>query len=520
MTAAAPTARPDAGAAPTPSAGQVAWIFAKHLTSLAFPAVALAFVWTGPHAWWVAALFLAPLVVAFALDTRTLEERRQPVASLPAWPFDALVYTLAGLQFLVVFELCRMYQTQAIFSVDSVMIFLVVGSSSGFSIITAHELIHRTKAWERLLGRLLLCTVLYEHFYTEHLRGHHVRVGTPADPATARFGERFEPFFRRTVPAQFASAWRLEARRLGDEDMKLFDRRMLGNRILHGIAVGWAMAFAAWAAFGFAAFFAFLLQAFTAIRLLEAVNYFEHWGLVRRQRKVRPVDSWDTHAWFTYYGLTGLSRHADHHAFPARPFQQLRVFDEAPVLPAGYVGMVDLVMGRNEEFRHRATLELANRQLGPFDPEADVAPDLRERAQRALTRARAFETAIEAGTPPNEAAVEASQPTTESTDAPTPPRSALARAWGGLPAFVRVGLVLLGIAAGASLGGWIESGASGDLAGRFAMAVWILAVFTVVINVRRHVELRVGATSSWVFFFGAVAALGALTDVARGALGA
>ncbi len=59
--------------------------------------------------------------------------------------------------------------------------------------------------------------------YTEHLRGHHVRVGTPDDPATARFGEAYEPFFRRTVPAQFRSAWRLELTRLGDAEMSLFN---------------------------------------------------------------------------------------------------------------------------------------------------------------------------------------------------------------------------------------------------------------------------------------------------------
>ena len=37
------------------------------------------------------------------------------------------------------------------------------------------------------------------------------------DPATARFGETFHQFYRRTVPAQFKSAWRLEKKRLGDE---------------------------------------------------------------------------------------------------------------------------------------------------------------------------------------------------------------------------------------------------------------------------------------------------------------
>ncbi|MGI9592604.1 MAG: fatty acid desaturase, partial [Myxococcota bacterium] len=393
-------------AAEAPSVQETGWVFLRHLTSLFFPALSLAFVWTGPHAWYTAILFMAPMVVSFTLDTRPHYEQRQPAATLPAWPFDALVYLLAALQLLVVFELCRMFQHQAIFSVDSVMVLLLVGGSSGFSIITAHELIHRRSRGEQALGRLLLCTVLYEHFYTEHLRGHHVKVGLPEDPATARFGESYEGFFRRTVPAQFRSAWRLEAQRLGDAEMSLLDPRMLRNRILHGLALGWAMAFAAWAAFGFSAFVAFLLQAFMAVRLLEAVNYFEHWGLRRTRARVRPVDSWDTHSWFTYYGLTGLSRHADHHAWPSRPFQQLRVWDEAPLLPAGYVGSVDMAMARNAEFRHRATLELASRGLGPFDEAAEVDPDLREEAATAMRRARAFEAAVRAGAPADQAVLQ------------------------------------------------------------------------------------------------------------------
>jgi len=145
---------------------------------------------------------------------------------------------------------------------------------------------------------------------------------------------------------------------------------MLKNNILHGIAVGWGLAFVIFFAFGLAAFVAFLLQAFLAVRLLEVVNYFEHWGLQRKSQRVRPQDSWDTHSRFTYYGLTGLSRHADHHAYPARPYQQLRVWDEAPILPTGYVGLVDMVMTKNDEFVEGAVQELRRCRLGPFAEDA------------------------------------------------------------------------------------------------------------------------------------------------------
>jgi alkane 1-monooxygenase len=378
----------DADSIHAPARSEAFAIWVKHLASLVIPAITLLFIWTGPHPWYVAPAFMLPLGIVLFIDQQNKSERRQPVKALPAWPFDMLVYLLAGLQLLIVFELARMFSTQSIFSIDMAMVIGVVGGNSGFSIITAHEFIHRNRRWEQNLGRLLLSTVLYEHFYTEHLRGHHRLVATEGDPATAHFGETYPEFWRRTVPAQFRSAWALEARRLGDANMSLFDPRMLKNNILHGIVVGWGLAFAILYGFGLAAFVAFLLQAFLAVRLLEVVNYFEHWGLQRKSQRVRPQDSWDTHSRFTYYGLTGLSRHADHHADPARPYQQLRVWEDAPILPTGYVGLVDMVMTKNEEFVESAVEELRRCRLGPFADDASETELARleefERAEAAV----------------------------------------------------------------------------------------------------------------------------------------
>jgi len=344
--------------------------WSRHLLAFWFPANAALFLATGPHESGSAWLFAIPIVIAFVLDGSGRVERGQPRADVPAWPFDGIVYALAALQLCNVMLLARLFAVQGVLSVDFWLGLVIVGANSGYQIITAHELIHRRKGWEQLLGRALLCTVLYEHFYTEHLRGHHVRVGTPDDPATARFGESFRRFYLRTVPAQFRSAWRLECRRLGDEQMSAFDRRMWRHRVLHGLVVEWGLALAIAVACGAVAFAFFVLQALFASRLLEIVNYFEHWGLTRQGTRVRPSDSWDTHSWFTYYALIGLSRHADHHAFAARPYQQLRVWEEAPMLPRGYVGMIPLVVFRNRRFQDLATAELRRRALGPFRVEA------------------------------------------------------------------------------------------------------------------------------------------------------
>ena len=110
----------------------------------------------------------------------------------------------------------------------------------------------------------------------------------------------------------------------------------------------------------------FVLQAIWASRALEVVNYFEHWGLRRSTKKIMPINSWDTHSWFTYYALTGLSRHADHHAFASRPYQLLRTWDESPILPRGYLAMFPLALGQNKRFQKLMTAELRSKKLGPF----------------------------------------------------------------------------------------------------------------------------------------------------------
>ncbi|HVU02904.1 MAG TPA: fatty acid desaturase [Polyangiaceae bacterium] len=340
--------------------------FAPHLLALLFPLNALAFVLTGPHRWWVALLFTVPVFGSTVVDRYSGTETRQP-SRVDAWPFDALLVALSALQLVNVVLLGRMMQHASPWRFDTLAAMVVVGSSSAYSgIVVAHELIHRTQSGWRTLGRLLLATVSYEHFYTEHVRGHHVRIGTEEDPATARFGESFQHFYFRTVPAQFRSAWRLETTRLGDPDMPLWDPRLLRSRVVHGVVGEVAIAAAVTVAFGPAALLAHVLQAWWATRALEVVNYFEHWGLSRKEKRVQPIHSWDTHSRFTYFALTGLSRHADHHAFASRHYEDLRVWDESPKLPRGYLAMFPLVLGQNRKFQRLMTIELRERKLGPF----------------------------------------------------------------------------------------------------------------------------------------------------------
>ncbi|MBC8043721.1 MAG: fatty acid desaturase, partial [Rhizobacter sp.] len=156
---------------------------------------------------------------------------------------------------------------------------LSTGLNSGVSgIITAHELIHRDKLFWRAMGIWNLLTVNYTHFFIEHIKGHHKLVATPADPATARFGETSYGFVVRTIPAQFVSALRIEAARLKRQQKFEYG---LSNFVVVGVLAQLALMSGIYWLFGATALFAFVMQSAVAIFLLELTNYAEHYGLER-----------------------------------------------------------------------------------------------------------------------------------------------------------------------------------------------------------------------------------------------
>ncbi|ULE35438.1 alkane 1-monooxygenase [Mycobacterium sp. IDR2000157661] len=222
---------------------------------------------------------------------------------------------------------------------------LSVGVLGGVGINTAHELGHKKDALERWLSKITLAQTCYGHFYIEHNRGHHVRVATPEDPASARFGESFWEFLPRSVWGSLRSAWRLEKQRL----------RRLGKGPLHlnnDVLNAWLMSAILWGAliagFGPSLIPYVIIQAIFGFSLLEAVNYLEHYGLLRqktdsgRYERCAPVHSWNSDHIVTNLFLYHLQRHSDHHANPTRRYQTLRSVQGAPNLPRGYASMIAL----------------------------------------------------------------------------------------------------------------------------------------------------------------------------------
>lgn len=218
-----------------------------------------------------------------------------------------------------------------------------LGVISGISVNTSHELGHKSSAFERILAKLALAPTFYGNFFVEHNRGHHVRVSTPEDPASARFGEHLYEFIIRSAVGAHQSAWELEKKRLARSNKGPFTWE---NDNLQA----WAMSVVlfggliAWLGVGIVPYL--VAQAIIGIVIFETVNYLEHYGLLRqkladgRYERCQPQHSWNSNHRISNIALYQLQRHSDHHANPTRPYQALRHFEGLPELPNGYAGMI------------------------------------------------------------------------------------------------------------------------------------------------------------------------------------
>ena len=251
---------------------------------------------------------------------------------------------------------------------------VTVGIVSGGGINTAHEWGHKRGWLANVMSKLSLAPAFYGHFHVEHNRGHHKNVATPTDPASARFGESYWAFLPRTMIGSLRSAWHIEGERLAAQGRSVWS---VHNDNLQAWTLSFLLYGALIAAFGWMALPFLLAQALYGAALLEAVNYIEHYGLLRskdssgRFERCAPEHSWNSNRIVSNLMLYQLQRHSDHHANPRRAYQTLRHFDDSPQLPAGYAALIPLVyfpwlwfslMDKRVVDHYRGDLERINRQ--------------------------------------------------------------------------------------------------------------------------------------------------------------
>ena len=210
--------------------------------------------------------------------------------------------------------------------------------------VPGHELTHRKKKkFDMFVGNWMLAFSWDCTFAIEHVYGHHKEVCLDEDPASAKRGENIYMFFIKASYQEQISGWKLEAARLNRRNQNVFS---IHNRMLVGYLRCTTITILAFMFGGIFGLLAFLLCAFAAKLLLEAINYIEHYGLVREKGKpVGMRHSWNSNHLLSSVYLCNVTRHSDHHRSTALNFWELDpCHDDAPLLPYGYLSMLYLVL--------------------------------------------------------------------------------------------------------------------------------------------------------------------------------
>jgi alkane 1-monooxygenase len=256
-------------------------------------------------------------------------------------------YSFATYLMLPIHFYCLYYLIQFILVADltiwqNAIIIFTLGVFGGLAVNLGHELGHK-KGWlDKNLAKLALASAGYGHFNIEHNAGHHREVATPEDSASSKFGENIYQFALREIPGGVKRAWKIETQRLNKKNKSWLS---LDNQILHSyfLTISICVLFSYF--LGWQSLIILLLHAPIVWWQLTSANYIEHYGLLRAKNengqyvRCEPKHSWNSNHIVSNLVLFHLQRHSDHHAHPARHYQSLRHFEQAPQLPAGYMGM-------------------------------------------------------------------------------------------------------------------------------------------------------------------------------------
>ena len=226
---------------------------------------------------------------------------------------------------------------------ELVLITVAIGFSGGMLCMpVAHELMHRRGWLHRVAADVLLLSVSYPHFRIEHVHGHHRRVATRSDPATARLGESFYAFYPRTLIDGITSAWHIESARLCRRGRRPWG---IANRLVRSLIVlviVYALIYMCAGGMGVAFFAA---QSVLGFSTLEVINYVQHYGLLRHvndagaTEPVRPSHSWNSAHRVSNWMSFNLGHHSDHHCDARTEYPHLRRRAAEPQLPAGSFAM-------------------------------------------------------------------------------------------------------------------------------------------------------------------------------------
>ena len=207
------------------------------------------------------------------------------------------------------------------------------------AINVAHELGHRKSNIERVFSKTLYIPCLYMHFYIEHNYGHHLKVATPEDGATAKYNQNVYSFWISSIVKQYFDAWRKQKELLKNCESGFYSVK---NDMIWYLIIQSAYLTGVYALFDFKGLVFAVTAGVISFLFLETINYIEHYGLRRfktasgRYERIREVHSWNSNHSIGRIVLYELTRHSDHHFKSSKKYQTLNYFEQSPQLPYGY----------------------------------------------------------------------------------------------------------------------------------------------------------------------------------------
>jgi hypothetical protein len=202
---------------------------------------------------------------------------------------------------------------------------LVLG---GVASCVAHDLMHRQRAGDRILARLIMALVFYPFFVDEHLE-HHQHSRDTASSHCPRADESFWAFaFRRGLSAP-RMAWVAASRRQGSIAEALWLHLALTLLVACAFTIigGW---------------YGLSLAALLSIGvpfLLNGITYIQHWGLGDDRNALAGQGGWDEDSVFQNWLILGISSHMQHHQSPGVAYYEYGPSRGSPRLPADYAVM-------------------------------------------------------------------------------------------------------------------------------------------------------------------------------------
>lgn len=187
---------------------------------------------------------------------------------------------------------------------------LSTGIFAGIGIIYGHELAH-TKGFSFIISRMMMGLSGSSHFCYAHVYNHHLELAHQDDPATSPRGRSIYRHFWLSHMGQSKFLYKMEQARLAKLGKSFLS---LENRWIRGYLMSLpTMILFAWAGGPIGVACMFLIWTISNFEL-EALNYMEHYGLIRE--KGQPIDyrhSWDNDNMFTSWFFIEIGRQGDHH---------------------------------------------------------------------------------------------------------------------------------------------------------------------------------------------------------------